>query len=125
MRKVLIVEDNADLLGILKELLSRDYEVTTARTGEDGISLAEQIKPDLVILDLQLPRMDGMEAGRWIKQRLAPRQVPILALTALAAAGDAAAILSCGCCDAYLSKPAPLDTIRSKVEDLLSAGVRL
>lgn len=125
MRKVLIVEDNPDLLGILKELLARDYEVTTARTGEDGIVLAEQVHPDLVILDLQLPRMDGMEAGRWIKERLAPRTVPILALTALAGSGDAAAILNCGCCDAYLSKPAPLETIRTKVEELLSAEVKL
>ena len=125
MYSVLIVEDNPDLLGILKELLSRDYEVSTARSGEDAIDLAGQIQPDIVILDLQLPRMDGMEAGRWIKERLAPRHVPILALTALAGTGDADAILSCGCCDAYLSKPAPLDTIRTRVEELLAAGVEI
>jgi len=117
--RVLIVEDNADLLSILKELLSQDYDVSTARTGEDAIDLAVSVQPDVVILDLQLPSMDGMEAGRWIKTRLAPRHVPILALTALAGAGDAEAILTCGCCDAYMAKPAPLAAIRSKVEELL------
>jgi len=118
--RVLIVEDNADLLSILKELLSQDYDVYTARTGEDAIEIATSVQPDVIILDLQLPSMDGMEAGRWIKTKLAPKHVPILALTALAGAGDAEAILSCGCCDAYMAKPAPLAAIRSKVEELLA-----
>ncbi|MGH7460195.1 MAG: response regulator transcription factor [Longimicrobiales bacterium] len=121
MSRILIVEDNPDLLAILKELLARDYDVITARTGEDAIKLAEQQRPDMVILDLQLPAMDGMEAGRWIKTRLAPHHVPILALTALAGAGDADAILNCGCCDAYMAKPAPLPVIRDKVKELLDA----
>jgi len=75
--------------------------------------------PDLVILDLQLPSMDGIEAGRWIKQELAPREVPILALTALAQPGDAEVVLRSGCCDAYMAKPAPLDAIRARVAELL------
>src|SRR6185503_2938063 len=108
MSRILIVEDNPDLLGILKELLSRDYEVDTARTGEDAIRLADENQPDAVILDLQLPAMDGMEAGRWIKTRLAPKHVPILVLTALAGPGDPEAILNAGCCDAYMAKPATL-----------------
>ena len=119
MAKILIVEDNTDLLGILKELLSSEYEVCTARTGEDAIVLAERFQPDAIILDLQLPAMDGMEAGRWIKTRLAPKHVAVLALTALDGAGDADAILSCGCCDAYMAKPAPLSTITAKVSELL------
>ncbi|MGH7460964.1 MAG: response regulator [Longimicrobiales bacterium] len=117
--RILIVEDNPDLLSILKELLAQDYHILTARTGEDAITLAEKENPDLVILDLQLPAMDGMEAGRWIKARVAPRHLPILALTALAGAGDAEAILNCGCCDAYMAKPAPLPAIRSRVKELL------
>jgi CheY-like chemotaxis protein len=121
-QRILIVEDNPDLLGILNELLSRDYVVLTARTGEDAIKLAEEQQPDLVILDLQLPAMDGMEAGRWIKTRLAPRTIPILALTALAGAGDAEVILGSGCCDAYMAKPAPLPVIREKVRELLESS---
>ena len=118
--KILIVEDNADLISILRQLLTRDFEVFTARTGEDGIELAEREKPDLVILDLQLPGMDGMEAGRWIKAKLAPAHIPILALTALAGNGDPETILKCGCCDAYLAKPSALAAIRAKVGEMLS-----
>jgi DNA-binding response OmpR family regulator len=119
--KILIVDDNPDLIDILSELLSRDFEVCTARTGEDAIAIAEREQPDAIILDLQLPGMDGMEAGRWIKAKLAPARVPILALTALAGNGDHETILKCGCCDAYLAKPAPLSTIRSIIEAMLTS----
>lgn len=122
MRKILIVEDNVDLLVVLKEVLSTDYEVVTARRGEDAVTLARSYRPDLVILDLQLPAMDGIEAGRWIKKELAPAAVPILVLTALAEEGDPEAVLESGCCDAYMSKPAPLDDIRDKVRELLEQG---
>lgn len=118
MAKILIVEDNADLQSILRELLSIEHEVRTARRGEDAVAQAREETPDLVIMDLQLPGMDGMEAGRWIKQQ-APRAVPILVLTALVGQGDPEAILASGCCDAYMAKPAPLDQIRRKVSDLL------
>lgn len=119
MPRILIVEDNADLLGILEHLLSVDYEVFTAMRGEDGIELARRHRPDLVILDLQLPAMDGIETGRWIKQELGP-DVPILVLTALAEKSDEENVLSSGCCDAYMSKPAPLAAIQERVNELLS-----
>jgi len=122
MRKILIVEDNVDLLVVLKEVLSNEYEVVTARRGEDAVTLARTWRPDLVILDLQLPAMDGIEAGRWIKKEMAPSPVPILVLTALAEEGDPQAVLDSGCCDAYMAKPAPLDQIRGKVRELLEQG---
>lgn len=118
--KVLIIEDNADLLRILEQLLSAEYEVTTARRGEDGVQIATSLRPDLVILDLQLPQMDGIEAGRWIKREV--ENVRILVLTALAGPGEADAILASGCCDAYMAKPAPLAEIRSRVTELLLSG---
>jgi len=124
MARILIVEDNSDLLTILTELLGTEHEVRTARRGEEAIARAREFRPDLVILDLQLPAMDGIEAGRWIKRETAPRQVPILALTALAGAGDPEAILNSGCCDAYMVKPAPLSEIRRQVETLLDTGRR-
>lgn len=124
MAKILIVEDNADLRTILRELLGMEHEVETARRGEEAIDKARTFEPDLVILDLQLPSMDGIEAGRWIKKDLAPRQVPILALTALAQAGDPEAVLRSGCCDAYMAKPASLDSIRERVDELLRAPPR-
>jgi DNA-binding response OmpR family regulator len=121
MQKILIVEDNVDLLHLLKEVLSRDYEVVTARRGEDAVTLAAVHRPDLVILDLQLPAMDGIEAGRWIKKQMAPAPA-ILVLTALAEEGDSQAVLRSGCCDAFMAKPAPLDEIRGKVRELLDPG---
>jgi DNA-binding response OmpR family regulator len=117
--RILIVEDNPDLLAILKELLGQQYEVAAARRGEDAITIARTFKPDLVILDLHLPGIDGVETGKWIKRDLAPDFVPILALTALAGPNEKEAILSCGCCDAYMAKPASLPEIRAKVEELL------
>jgi two-component system cell cycle response regulator DivK len=124
MATILIVEDNVDLLHVMKEVLSNEYEVLTANRGEDAVSLARTHRPDLVILDLQLPAMDGIEAGRWIKQTLEPEFVPILVLTALAEEGVPEAVLASGCCDAYMSKPAPLDEIRDKVRELLGGSHR-
>jgi DNA-binding response OmpR family regulator len=118
--KLLIIEDNADLLGILKQLLSPDYDVSTARRGEDGVALAAAIRPDLVILDLHLPQMNGIDAGRWIKRDVGP--VPILVLTALSGQAEADAVMRSGCCDAYMSKPASLGAIQSRVAELLASG---
>jgi DNA-binding response OmpR family regulator len=119
MAKILVVEDDIDLLAVLRELLGSEHEVRTARRGEDAIAGVRAFGPDLVIVDLQLPSMDGIETGRWIKRELEPREVPILALTALSQAGDPEAILRSGCCDAYMSKPASIDSIRQRVAELL------
>ncbi len=120
MARILIVEDNPDLLLILDQLLSADHVVLTARRGEDGVALCRSERPDAVILDVQLPTMDGIEAGLWMKRETQPDPVPILVLTGMASAGDAEAILASGCCDMYLAKPAPLARIRASVEQLLS-----
>jgi DNA-binding response OmpR family regulator len=117
--RILIVEDNVDLLTILNEVLSADYDVATAQTGEEAVALARTFEPDLVLLDLQLPGMDGRAAGRRIKLDAAPRFVPILVLTALADKIDEHGILEEGCCDAFMAKPVPLPTIRAKVDELL------
>lgn len=117
--RILIVEDNADLVVILREVLSADYDVDTAESGEDAIAIARDRQPDLVLLDLQLPGISGIETGLEIKRQAAPRFVPIIVLTALANAAEEAAILDSGCCDAYMAKPAPLLTIRAKVNELL------
>ena len=101
--RVLVVEDNADLLAILRELLSQDYEVETARRGEDAITIAQTFKPNVVLLDLGLPGIDGIETGKWIKRDLGADDVAIIAFTALAGAGEEEAILSSGCFDAYIA----------------------
>lgn len=118
--RILIVEDNVDFLRILRDVLSTEYEVATVRRGEDAIALAAKLRPALVILDLGLPSMDGIETGRWLKQELGAG-VPILVLTASAADGDPEAVLASGCCDAYMAKPAPLAEIRREVSRLLQS----
>ena len=117
MAKILIVEDNGDLLTLLRDVLAEEHEVHTARRGEEAVDRARDATPDLVIMDLQLPAMSGIEAGRWIKQELG--DIPIIALTAMAQFGDDQMVLRSGCCDAYMVKPASLADIRRKVADLL------
>ena len=117
--RILIVEDNVDLLTILQEVLSADYEVVTADSGEAAVALAQTLDPDLVLLDIHLPGISGIEAGTQIKQNAAPRSVPILVLTALAQKDDDGGLLASGCCDAVMLKPAPLPIIRAKVHELL------
>jgi two-component system, OmpR family, alkaline phosphatase synthesis response regulator PhoP len=117
--RILIVEDNIDLLTILEEVMSTDFDVRTAQNGEDAIEIARAFEPDLVLLDLQLPGIDGIETGRIIKSEADDRFVPILVLTALADIAEKTAIVETGCCDAWMAKPAPLLTIRAKVNELL------
>lgn len=118
MATILIVEDNPDLLTILQDLLATEHEIHTARRGEEAVDQARAVTPDVVIMDLQLPSMSGIEAGRWIKRELG--DIPILALTALAQNGDSDMVLRSGCCDAYMAKPASLSDIRRKVAELLA-----
>lgn len=117
MARILIVEDNLDLLRTMSELLSDEHEVMVADLGETALEMAERDRPDLVMLDIQLPGIDGLETGRRLKGTLGP--IPILVLSALAQNEDTRHILESGCCDAYLAKPAPLAKIRAKVEELL------
>jgi CheY-like chemotaxis protein len=120
MAKILIVEDNPDLLEILKDLLTIEHEVVTARRGEEAVDQARATSPDVIIMDLQLPSMSGIEAGVWIKREVG--DIPILALTALAQNGDSDMVLRSGCCDAYMAKPASLSDIRRKVDELLAGS---
>ena len=119
MARILIVEDNADLRSILEELLGHEHEVAAARGGEEGLELARRFRPEVVIMDLQLPSMSGVEAGQSIKRELGEDEVSIIALTALAQPEDEAAALDSGCCDTYMTKPASLADIRGRVAELL------
>jgi DNA-binding response OmpR family regulator len=121
--RILIVEDNPDLLMVLDTLLSAEHEVLTARRGEEAIALVRSSKPDGVILDLQLPCMDGVEAGLWMKREAEPEPLPILVLTALVS--EAEEVLASGCCDDFLAKPASLDQIRERMSKLLGMRPRV
>ena len=117
--RLLIVEDNADLSTIMEQVLGAEFEVRAALTGEEGIALAQEFEPDIVLLDLHLPGINGTEAGQRMKEDAAPRFLPIIVLTALGDSVHEAEILNSGCCDAFMAKPVPLPILRAKVHELL------
>jgi len=118
MKKILVVEDVELNRDLLIQLLEDDYEVITADDGAAGIALAEREHPDLILMDLSLPVVDGWEATRRIKANEALRGIPIIALTAHAMSGDAEKARECGC-DDYLSKPIDEDLLFAKLRQLL------
>ncbi len=118
MKKILIVEDVEFNRDLLVQLLEDDYELLTAADGAAGIELAERERPDLILMDLSLPVIDGWEATRRIKADAALRSIPIIALTAHAMRGDAEKARECGC-DDYLSKPLDEDLLFEKIKQFL------
>jgi CheY-like chemotaxis protein len=104
--KVLYVEDNDDDVYMLKTRLelAGDFEVLTARNGEKGCELALGERPDIIIMDLEMPVMDGWEAARWLKSKPQTRDIPIIALSAHALAGERARAFAAGC-DEFDAKP--------------------
>ncbi|HEV7839607.1 MAG TPA: response regulator [Gemmatimonadaceae bacterium] len=105
MAKVLVVEDNPANLTLATFLLqSAGHSVLSARDAESGLALARVEQPDLVLMDIQLPGMDGLEATGLLKSDPSTRAIPVIALTALAMKGDEQRILAAGC-DGYIGKP--------------------
>jgi two-component system, cell cycle response regulator DivK len=105
MAKILIIEDNAINMTLAIFLLqSAGHTVLSARDAEAGLTLARSERPDLILMDIQLPGMDGLEATGVLKRDQATRAIPVVALTALAMKGDEERIRAAGC-DGYVAKP--------------------
>ena len=104
MHKILIVEDNADNLAVLESFLEDDYQLVSADDGEKGVQVAVREKPDLILMDISLPKMDGTEALAQIRQIKEIKETPVVALTAHAMIGDKEKYLNLGF-NAYMSKP--------------------
>jgi two-component system, cell cycle response regulator DivK len=105
MAKVLIVEDNATNMAFATFLvMSAGHTVLSATTAEAGLTLARAEQPDLILMDIQLPGMDGLEATALLKSAEATLYIPVIALTALAMKGDEERIRAAGC-DGYIGKP--------------------
>ncbi len=118
-KRILVVEDNPDnRILIIDVLESMDYEVLVAENGEEGITLANRETPDLILMDLSLPKVDGWAATRKLKTNAALADVPIIALTAHAMVGDREKALEAGC-DDYISKPIDLRELSSKLKHYL------
>lgn len=119
MKKILYVEDNEDNVFMLETRLRRKgFDVIIARDGEQGIAMAQAEAPDLILMDLSLPILDGWEATRQLKAAAETRSIPIIALTAHAMAGDREKAMSVGA-DEYDTKPVKLPGLLAKIDTLL------
>ena len=122
MPKILLVEDNEMNLDMLSRRLVRGgYEVIIAEDGARGVAMATSDRPDLILMDMSLPVIDGWEATRRIKATLELRKIPIIALTAHAMATDRDKALEAGC-DDYDTKPIELQRLLGKIKTLLAAA---
>jgi len=120
--KILYIEDNDDNIYVLTNRLTRaGFTVLVAVDGEQGIEMAKAEQPDLIIMDLSLPVIDGWEATRRLKAASETRAIPVIALSAHAMAGDREKALAAGC-DDYDSKPVDYARLRAKIEALRRNG---
>lgn len=116
MKTILIVEDTELNIDLITQLLEDDYHLLVARDGEQGIQMAQQNKPDLILMDISLPVMDGYEATRQIRTTMT--STPIIGLSAHAMSGDADRAKQAGCND-YLTKPVDEDLLLEKLKEYL------
>jgi two-component system cell cycle response regulator DivK len=122
MARILVVEDNPDNMLLTVMLLqSAGHEVLPAADAEAGLALARKERPDLILMDVQLPGMDGLAATALLKADEATRAIPVVALTALAMKGDEERIRAAGC-DGYIAKPMRMHEFLAAVAAQLAAG---
>ena len=119
--RVLVVEDNERNLKLVRDVLQyAGYEIIEASTGEEGVELAQSLSPDVILMDLQLPDIDGMEALRRIRKSPATADVPVIAVTAFAMRNDRARAFDAGF-DGYLEKPLSVRELPAQVQQFLTA----
>jgi two-component system, cell cycle response regulator DivK len=119
MKRVLVVEDTEDNRQIIRDLLtSAGYEMIEAINGEQGATMAAEHRPDLILMDIQLPVLDGYEATRRIKADPALRHIPVIAVTSYALSGDEERTREAGC-DAYVAKPFSPRLLLAKVREFI------
>ena len=122
MSKILLVEDNEMNRDMLSRRLERKgFDVVMAVDGQAGVEMASSASPDLILMDLSLPVIDGWEATRRIKADVTTQKIPVIALTAHAMTGDEQKAIEAGC-DDYDTKPVDLKRLLGKIENFLGAG---
>ncbi|MHB8626525.1 MAG: response regulator [Aggregatilineales bacterium] len=120
MTKILVVEDNEDNRDMLiRRLQRRGYETLAAVDGQQGVEMARSEKPDLILMDMSLPVLDGWQATRILKQNADTKRIPIIGLSANAMAGDREKGLSVGC-DEYDTKPIEMPQLLEKIQTVLA-----
>jgi CheY-like chemotaxis protein len=124
MARILYIEDNDDNVYVVQQRLGRaGHTILVARDGAQGIAMAAAEKPDLVLMDLSMPGLDGWEATRRLKAAPETRAIPVLALSSHAMAGDREKALAAGC-DDYDTKPIDIARLRGKIDALLAKAPR-
>ena len=119
-KTVLIVEDNELNMKLFHDLLdSKGYNILQTKDGMEALKIARSDKPDLILMDIQLPEVSGLEVTKWIKEDDDLRHIPVIAVTAFAMKGDEEKILEGGC-EAYIAKPISVANFLSTVEKFLS-----
>ncbi len=115
-KTVLVVEDNDLNMKLFHDVLeAHDYNVLQAKDGMEGWRMAREYRPDLILMDIQLPGITGLEVAKWLKDDETLKSIPVIAITAFAMTGDEAKIREAGC-DAYISKPISLPDFLQTVE---------
>ena len=119
VKRILVIEDNETNMYLIRFILEKSgYEVIKAKDGTSGVDLAIKEKPDLIIMDLQLPDIDGLEATKRIRASKADSKIPIIALTSYAMVGDREEALAAGC-TGYIQKPINPETFMAEIEKYL------
>jgi CheY-like chemotaxis protein len=124
VKKVLVVEDNRDNLRIVQYALQRaGYEVISAGSGEEGVELAVKEKPCFIIMDINLPGIDGIETTRRIRNSEADGSIPVIAVTSYAMTGDRERIMKAGC-NGYIEKPIDPITIMDRIHKITRTAAK-
>jgi len=119
-KTILIVEDEPKNMKLLRDLLQRfGYEILEASDGEEGVKSAGEKIPNLILMDIMMPKMDGLEATRIIKANTQTKQIPIIALTSYAMKGDRERTIEAGC-DGYIAKPIDIQEVLKTIEHFLT-----
>lgn len=124
VKRVLIVEDNDLNMKLFRDLLlAHGYEVSHTRSGHEALKLARDVLPDLVLMDMQLPEVSGLEVTQWFKSDPDLRKIPVIAITAFAMKGDEEKIRNGGC-DDYLAKPISITKFIATIQRYIGSGKR-
>jgi two-component system cell cycle response regulator DivK len=124
MKKVLLVEDSADNRGLIRQIAEMlDVELLEATNGEEGVRMAQALHPDLILMDLSLPVLNGWEATARLKAAPDTAHIPVVALTAHAMEGDEAKARAAGC-DGYVTKPISVPTFSQMLDQMLGGTPR-